>query len=87
MWQKPIFTGGIPQLLSATSSLTSVFGMGTGVSSITSSPENFILWRFLSHYSLSFSILYPRTHIEKYIAHLASYNLPSQFLLVKPSTY
>ena len=42
IWRIPIFTGGVPQLLSAILSLTSVFGMGTGVTSITSSPENFI---------------------------------------------
>ena len=38
---KPIFTGGIPQLSSAKLCLTSVFGMGTGVTTTTSSPENF----------------------------------------------
>ena len=39
IWRKPIFTGGIPQLSSAMSSLTSVFGMGTGGTSHSSSPE------------------------------------------------
>ena len=39
IWRKPIFTGGDPQLSSAMSSLTSVFGMGTGGTSHSSSPE------------------------------------------------
>ena len=30
-WQRPTLTGGNPQLPSALKSLTSVFGMGTGV--------------------------------------------------------
>ena len=41
IWQTPIFTRGIPLLLSAITSLTAVFGMGTGVPSYTFSPEIF----------------------------------------------
>ena len=39
MWQIPIFARGDPRLSSATMSLTSVFGMGTGVTSSISSPR------------------------------------------------
>ena len=39
-WQRPTLTGGNPQLPSALKSLTSVFGMGTGVASSPSSPDN-----------------------------------------------
>ena len=35
--RRPTLTGGIPQLPSALKSLTSVFGMGTGVTSLPSS--------------------------------------------------
>ena len=38
-WQRPTLTGGDPQLPSALKSLTSVFGMGTGVTSSPSSPD------------------------------------------------
>ena len=38
------FRQGNPQVFSASMSLTSVFGMGTGVSSLLSSPENCILF-------------------------------------------
>ena len=38
-WRRPILTGGNPQLLSALRSLTSVFGMGTGVSFLLSPPH------------------------------------------------
>ena len=38
-WQRPTLTGGDPQLPSALKSLTSVFGMGTGVTSLPSSPD------------------------------------------------
>ena len=41
IWRIPIFTGSNPQLSSALLSLTSVFGMGTGVTSAISSPENY----------------------------------------------
>ena len=43
-WQFAILAGR-SQLLSPLLSLTSVFGMGTGVSSATSSPDYFILFR------------------------------------------
>ena len=39
-WQCPTLTGGNPQLPSALKSLTSVFGMGTGVTSSPSLPDN-----------------------------------------------
>ena len=39
-WQRPTLAGGDPQLPLALKSLTSVFGMGTGVSSLPSSPDN-----------------------------------------------
>ena len=38
-WQRPTLTGGDPQLPSALKSLTSVFGMGTGVASSPSLPD------------------------------------------------
>ncbi len=38
-WQRPILTGGDPQLLSALKCLTSVFGMGTGVATSPSPPD------------------------------------------------
>jgi hypothetical protein len=37
--RRPTLAGGIPQLPSALKSLTSVFGMGTGVTSSLSSPD------------------------------------------------
>ena len=41
-WRLPTLTGGNPQLPSALRTLTSVFGMGTGVSFSLSSPHYFI---------------------------------------------
>ena len=38
-WRRPTLTGTRPQLPSALESLTSVFGMGTGVTSLPSSPN------------------------------------------------
>lgn len=38
-WRRPTLTGGSPQLPSALKSLTSVFGMGTGVTSSLSPPN------------------------------------------------
>ena len=38
-WRRLTLTGGNPQLPSALKSLTSVFGMGTGVTSSPSSPD------------------------------------------------
>ncbi len=38
-WRRPTLTGGNPQLPSALKSLTSVFGMGTGVTSSLSPPN------------------------------------------------
>jgi hypothetical protein len=38
-WRRPTLTGGIPQLPSAQRSLTSVFGMGTGVTFLPSPPD------------------------------------------------
>ena len=38
-WQRPTLTGTRPQLPSALESLTSVFGMGTGVASLPSLPD------------------------------------------------
>ena len=38
-WQRPTLTGTRPQLPSALESLTSVFGMGTGVTSLPSLPD------------------------------------------------
>ncbi len=42
-WQRPTLTGTRPQLPSALESLTSVFGMGTGVTSLPSSPDYYSL--------------------------------------------
>jgi hypothetical protein len=44
-WQHPTLTGGNPQLPSALRSLTSVFGMGTGVTFSPSPPDYFIEMR------------------------------------------
>ena len=41
-WQRPTLTGGNPQLPSALRSLTSVFGMGTGVTFSLSPPDYLI---------------------------------------------
>ena len=41
-WRRPTLTGGNPQLPSALKSLTSVFGMGTGVTFSPSSPDYLI---------------------------------------------
>jgi hypothetical protein len=38
-WRRPTLTGGILQLPSAQRSLTSVFGMGTGVTFLPSPPD------------------------------------------------
>ena len=38
-WQRPTLAGGSPQLPSALKSLTTVFGMGTGVTSSLSPPN------------------------------------------------
>ena len=40
--QRPTLTGGNPQLPSALKSLTSVFGMGTGMTSLLSPPDYFL---------------------------------------------
>ncbi len=40
--RRPTLTGGNPQLPSAQKSLTSVFGMGTGVASLPSSLDSFL---------------------------------------------
>ena len=50
IWQIPIFTAGIPLLSSALLSLTSVFGMGTGVTSFTFSPEMFYAFSYNFRY-------------------------------------
>ena len=46
IWQIPILAGGDPQLSSALMCLTSVFGMGTGVTTSISSPEMFCILTF-----------------------------------------
>ena len=44
------FQQGNPQVFSALKSLTSVFGMGTGISSLLSSPETFLFqYAILAH--------------------------------------
>jgi hypothetical protein len=45
-WQRPTLTGGIPQLPSALKSLTSVFGMGTGVTSSPLLPDLKLVFTF-----------------------------------------
>ena len=42
--RRPTLAGGNPQLPSALKSLTSVFGMGTGVTSSQSSPDSLSLF-------------------------------------------
>ena len=52
-WQRPTLTGVKPQLPSALRSLTSVFGMGTGVTSSQSSPDFCRLFsRDIIHYTI-----------------------------------
>ena len=43
-WQRPTLTGGSPLLPSALKNLTSVFGMGTGVTSSPSLPDKLSLF-------------------------------------------
>ena len=43
-WQRPTLAGGSPQLPSALKSLTTVFGMGTGVTSSLSPPDLFVIY-------------------------------------------
>ena len=74
--RRPTLTGGDPQLPSAQKSLTSVFGMGTGVASLPSSLDWFELVRskldarhetiWLSPRSISIRQLHvsPRVHPE-----------------------
>ncbi len=45
-WQRPTLTGGSPQLPWAQKSLTTVFGMGTGVTSSLSPPD---YWHFIKN--------------------------------------
>ncbi len=64
IWQIPIFAGGDPKLSSALMCLTSVFGMGTGVTTSISSPEMFIYSGYaLINININMCIM----HIEKYI--------------------
>ncbi len=44
------FQQGNPQVFSAHWSLTSVFGMGTGISSMSSSPENYMCKKHTQKY-------------------------------------
>ena len=53
--------GAIPQLLSALWSLTSVFGMGTGISSMPSPPHYFLLRKPCSLKTRQYSFLFSRT--------------------------
>ena len=55
-WQRPTLTGGNPQLPSALKNLTSVFGMGTGVTSSLSPPDinDKIYYTILEEYFKSF---------------------------------
>ena len=59
IWRKPIFTGGDPQLSSAMSSLTSVFGMGTGGTSHSYSPEIFNVLMHIEKYIEKYHQQYP----------------------------
>ena len=69
-WRRPTLTGGKPQLPSALRSLTSVFGMGTGVTFSLSSP-NYLIRRFvlskldnaeeeMNHFVINLNWLSPR---------------------------
>ena len=59
---------GNPQVSSALRSLTSVFGMGTGISSSSLSPENFVLLLdFLSYSSFTAYQLFLIRNTQKYI--------------------
>ena len=62
-WQRPTLTGARSQLPSALESLTSVFGMGTGVTSLPSSPD---------YYSLETNHYYNLIHFRKSISFLYS---------------
>ena len=52
-WRLPTLTGGNPQLPSALRSLTSVFGMGTGVSFLPSSPHYLLECLFTQNWILN----------------------------------
>ena len=79
IWQTPIFTMGNPLLSSAITSLTAVFGMGTGVPSYTSSPEILCIVIFLRLLILSSYFFYNTLkNIQQPIFYL---------FLVKPSIY
>ena len=77
IWQIPIFTAGIPLLSSALMSLTSVFGMGTGVTSLIFSPEMFYAL-FISFQDSKYTLknIYMPRRVLYY-----------QICLVKPSAY
>ena len=51
-WRRPALTKGNPSLQSALRSLTSVFGMGTGVSFLLSPPHYLIIWVSVAHSKL-----------------------------------
>ena len=51
-WRRPALTKGNPSLQSALRSLTSVFGMGTGVSFLLSPPHYLIIWVRVAHSKL-----------------------------------
>ena len=46
-WRRPTLAGAKPQLPSALESLTSVFGMGTGVTSLLLLPDNLLAVCFI----------------------------------------
>ena len=79
------FQEGNLQVFSALKSLTSVFGMGTGVSSSLSSPENYLLpyyTTFLPSCQYFLSSFFPTHHTQKYTD--KSFSL---LLVIKPSIY
>ena len=49
-WRRPTLAGAKPQLPSALKSLTTVFGMGTGVTSSQSLPDNELISKDKNYY-------------------------------------
>ena len=64
-WQRPTLAGGNPQLPSALRSLTSVFGMGTGVSFLPSLPHLLNSTLFLSWLNPQPAYLFPHYKNKK----------------------
>ena len=79
--RRPTLAGGDPQLPSALKSLTSVFGMGTGVTSSPSSLD-FFGFQYTSHCVVNF--VRSISHVRKYVPSF-THSFPSTACALKPS--